>query len=68
MSDIIVQDGAISAVVIDTGAYGRPGYYAYPYAYRGDMTGPRYDMPYGPVEVDTIEDFDYEQLQSRVTQ
>lgn len=68
VSDIIVQDGAISAIVVDAAAYGRGGYYAYPYAYRGNMTAPRYDLPYEPVEVDTIDDFDYEQLQSRVPQ
>ncbi len=66
VSDIVVQDGKISAVVTDAGAYGRRGYYAYPYAYRSDMVGPRYNLPYGPDEIETIESFDYEQLQSRV--
>lgn len=68
VADIIVQDGAISAIVTDAGAYGRSGYYAYPYAERGGTYGPRYDMPYDATEVDTIENFDYEQLQSRLTQ
>ena len=38
----------------------------YPYAYRGDMNR-RYELPYDPVEIDTLENSDYEQLQSRVT-
>jgi len=66
VADIIVQDGAISALVTDAAAYGRRGYYAYPYAYRGDMNR-RYELPYDPVEIDTLENSDYEQLQSRVT-
>ena len=27
----------------------------------------RYELPYDPVEIDTLETFDYEQLQSRLT-
>lgn len=65
VADIIVQDGAISAVVTDAGTYGRRGYYAYPYAYRADMMSPRYDLPYDEAEVGTIENFDYEELQTR---
>jgi len=67
VSDLIVQNGSVSAVVSDAATYGRPGYYASPYAYRGDMLGPRYDMPYGATQVDTIESFNYENLQSRLT-
>lgn len=68
VSDIIVQDGRIAAIVSDAGNYGRGGYYAYPYSYRGvsPMASPRYDMPYGATDVETIENFNYEQLQSRV--
>jgi sporulation protein YlmC with PRC-barrel domain len=66
VADLIVQDGAISAIITDAAAYGRPGYYAYPYSYRGAMS-PRYEIPYEPVEIDTLENFDYEQLQSRAT-
>lgn len=65
VADIIVQERALSALVVDAGAYGRRGYYAFPYAYRGDMNFPRYDLPYDPGQVDTIENFDYERLQSR---
>ncbi len=68
VSDLIVQNGSVSAIVIDSGAYGRRGYYAYPYAYRSNMAGPRYDLPYEPMEIDTLESFDYNQLKSRVTQ
>jgi len=69
VSDIIVENGAISAIVIDAASYGRRGYYAYPY-YRGGSSpaSPRYDMPYGGAEVDPIENFDYEQLRSRVVE
>jgi len=67
IADIIVEDGAIDALVTDAATYGRRGYFAYPYDYGGvsPATGPRYDMPYTAQELDTIENFDYEQLQSR---
>lgn len=67
VADIILQDGEISAIVSDAAAYGQRGYYAYPYD-RGarPMTSGRYDMGYDPVQIDTIENFDYEQLRSRV--
>ncbi len=70
VSDIIVQDNAITAIITDAAAYGRPGFYAYPYGYYGEspMGRTRYDMPYSGAEVDTIGSFDYEQLQSNVTQ
>jgi sporulation protein YlmC with PRC-barrel domain len=70
VSDIIVENGVISAIVADAATYGRGGYYAYPYSYRGisPMGIPRYNMPYNATEIDTIENFDYEQLQSRGTE
>jgi sporulation protein YlmC with PRC-barrel domain len=70
VSDIIVENGVISAIVADAAAYGRGGYYAYPYSYRGisPMGTPQYNMPYNATEIDVIENFDYEKLQSRVTQ
>ncbi len=68
VSDLIVRGATISAVVSDAATYGWPGYYAYPYARRGDMLGPRYDLPYGATEVETIENFNYENLQSRLTE
>jgi sporulation protein YlmC with PRC-barrel domain len=67
ISDIIVGSDMISAIVTDAGAYGRPGYYAYPYNYGvNPMTTQRYDMPYSAEEIDTIENFDYEQLATRL--
>lgn len=67
VADLIVQDGEISAVVSDAASYGRSGYYAYPYQEgRGStVMGPRYQMPYDRAAIDTIENFDYTQLQSR---
>lgn len=65
VTDLIVNDGKLAAVVSDTrGAYGR-GYYAYPYA------GPtawnthpgRYSLPYGPDEITVVEVFDYSKMQ-----
>lgn len=68
VADIIVQDGAISAMVTDARSYGRSGYYAYPYSSGAGMYGPQYVLPYEATEIDTIENFDYEQLQSRLMQ
>ncbi len=68
VADIIVNDGTISAIVSDATAYGRRGYYAYPYGGQGFVmpNGPRYEMQYDATEIDTIENFDYNRLQSRV--
>ncbi|WP_292294702.1 PRC-barrel domain-containing protein [Marivita sp.] len=68
VADIIVQDGAITAVVSDAASYGRSGYYAYPYedGRVSPLMGARYQMPYDQAQIDTIENFDYTQLQSRV--
>ncbi len=70
VSDIIVENGVISAIVADAATYGRRGYYAYPYSYRGisPMGRPHYNMLYNTTEIDAIENFDYEQLQSRGTE
>jgi sporulation protein YlmC with PRC-barrel domain len=62
VSDAIIQDGAISAIVVDATAYGMPGYYAYPYAGYGRPYDARYDMPYGAGDIRDIESFDYDQL------
>ncbi|SDY87072.1 PRC-barrel domain-containing protein [Citreimonas salinaria] len=67
VSDLIVQDGALSAIMVDARASGRPGYFAYPYGPRANMNTMRYDMPYGQEQVDTIENFDYGQLESRIS-
>lgn len=68
VADLIVNDGKISAIISDSTSYGRPGYYAYPYSDRNLRTGAasRYDMEYSATEIDTIESFDYNELQSRV--
>jgi hypothetical protein len=68
IADIIVEDGAIGAMVTDATTYGRPGYYAYPYNYRGNppTAGRRYVMPYTATQLDTIENFDYDQLSTSV--
>lgn len=66
VSDIIVEADAISAIVTDAATYGRSGYYAYPYNYGvNPMATQRYEMPYDTTEVDTLENFDYAQLQSQ---
>ena len=64
VSDILVQGCEIAAIVTDAAAYGRSGYYAYPYGTAGYAPGGRYEMPYESNEIDAIENFDYEQLQS----
>src|SRR6056297_1654611 len=57
IADILVEDGAIAAIVTDAAAYGRRGYYAFPYSYRGvsPAAGGRYVVPFGAPELDTIE-------------
>lgn len=71
VTDLLVQDGEVTTVVVDAGAYGAPGYYAYPYA--GPGYGPmygrgygrydyRYTMPYTPEDVTVIDTFDYGQM------
>lgn len=67
IADILVEDGTVAAIVTDAASYGRGGYYAYPYSYRGvsPADGSRYVMPYSGSLLDTIEQFDYEQLKTR---
>ncbi|MFA8384734.1 MAG: PRC-barrel domain-containing protein [Pelagibaca sp.] len=67
VADVLVQDGMVSAIVTDARAYGRAGYYAYPYNVNGTapMDSTRYDLPYDTTEIDTLENFDYTQLQPR---
>lgn len=63
LSDLIVNDGRLAAVVADTRIYGR-GYRAFPYA------GPtawasgsgRYELGYGVDEVRRLENFDYSRM------
>lgn len=47
VNDLIVEEGQISAVVVDAATYyGRPGYYAYPYDYTPGTTWNPYDRRY----------------------
>jgi hypothetical protein len=62
VNDLLVQDGKVSAVVIDASRYANPGYYAYPYR-PGDGWRPSglvYQLPYGEGEIATIDTFDYD--------
>lgn len=64
ISDLLLQDGQVAAVVVQANdAYGS-GYRAYPYQGYGagsgwDAGSPYYDMPYGAQEVGETETFDY---------
>lgn len=78
VDDVVVREGAIEAVVIDAGAYGTPGYYAYPYrgygygyaeggmdAGYGTGYGPgnwRYDVGYDADEITVIDTFDPDRM------
>lgn len=68
VNDLVVNDGTISAVVIDAAAYGRPGYYAYPYyGYRAHPSYyPRYNLPYTGEEIAVLEEFDYDRMQTGI--
>ena len=67
VSDLILRDGQVAAVVIDpAGAWGT-GYRAYPYYGYGwgwNPGAPTYDMPYGEDDVGDVQTFDYDQLRS----
>ena len=64
VDDLIIQDGQVTAVIVNaTAAYGR-GAYAYPYYpySSGYGYGPYYDMPYGESEIGDAEPFAYDRL------
>jgi len=67
VSDLVLRDGQVDAVVVSPSAnYGR-GYRAYPYyGYGAGWTpgNPNDDMPYGEDEVGEMEPFEYENLGS----
>lgn len=70
VSDLILQDGAVEAVVVQPNAtYGAVGYRAYPYygytdGYGWSAGSPYYDMPYGTEDLGEVETFDYGDLSS----
>ena len=71
VNDLILEDGQITAVVVDaTGYYGTPGYYAYPYDYGAGATrhpyDRRYQLPYDASVVDQIQTFDYDMLTNQM--
>ena len=64
VSDVILQDGAVSAVIVQPAYQYGIGYQAYPYAGAGwDAGTPYYDVPYDEVEVGDLAPFDYERLE-----
>lgn len=62
VNDLLVQDGKVSAVVIDASRYALPGYYAFPYDPTDGWrpSGLRYQLPYSEGEIATISTFDYD--------
>ncbi|MBL3685230.1 hypothetical protein F2981_32400 (plasmid) [Sinorhizobium meliloti] len=63
ISDILVKDGRLAAVVADTRIYGR-GYRAFPYAGPAAWASSsgRYELSYGVAEVRQLENFDYSRM------
>jgi hypothetical protein len=73
VNDLLVQDGEVSAVVVDASRYAKPGYYAYPYRPSDGWrpSGLVYQLPYGESEIATIDTFDYDLMKrgpSRATE
>ena len=67
VSDLLIDgDGDISAVIVEANAYGNPGYYAYPYSANAPtgQSGAFYGMPFNRNQIDSLEQFDYDQLSS----
>lgn len=65
VSDVILRNGEVAAVVVQPRRLYGPGYRAYPYyGYeRGwDAGTPYYDMPYTEDEVGNMEEFDYDRI------
>lgn len=67
VSDLLLRDGQVDAVVVSPSTnYGR-GYRAYPYYGYGAGWTPgdaNYDMPYGEGDIGEVEPFDYDNLGS----
>ncbi|WP_370159316.1 PRC-barrel domain-containing protein [Limimaricola soesokkakensis] len=69
ISDLILRDGEVAAVVANASSGYGAGYQAYPfYGYDYDMGwdagSPYYDLPYTADEVNDLDRFDYERLGS----
>jgi hypothetical protein len=66
VSDIIVRDDRIAALVIESAGSGQDRQRAYPYAGYRSWTDPElethFSLPYAAQEADVIEDFDYDRL------
>ena len=67
VSDLILRDGQVAAVVVQPDAAYGGGYRAYPYygygaGYGWNAGSPYYDMPYGEQDIGGMEEFDYERF------
>lgn len=63
VSDVVLRDGEIAAVVVEPSAAYGGGYRAFPYfgyGYGWTPGAAYYDLPYGETEVSGMEAFDYE--------
>lgn len=68
VNDLILSDGQVAAVVVQSDAAYGGGYRAYPYygydaGYGWDAGSPYYDMPYGEQEAGEVEEFDYDRFE-----
>ncbi|SDY89488.1 PRC-barrel domain-containing protein [Citreimonas salinaria] len=68
VSDLILRDGAVAAVVVQPDAAYGAGYRAYPYygyegGYGWNAGSPFYDMPYDQQEVGEVDVLDYERFE-----
>lgn len=67
VSDLILRDNKVAAVVVQPRAGYGPGYRAYPYYgydYGWDAGSPNYDLPYTDDDVRDAEPFDYDRFDS----
>ncbi len=65
ISDLILRDGEVEAVVVQPRRGYGAGYRAFPYygpGYGWTAGAPYYDMPYRADDVETMEDLDYDRL------
>jgi uncharacterized protein YrrD len=63
VNDLIVNEGKLAALVVESADADRRGYFAYPYEARDWRPGSRrYDLPYASGEIAQIENFDYDRI------